>query len=187
MEGKNIDFLVRAFTKAIARLKQSSQRCVLLICGPDVGALPQILAEIRTNDLQKHFCYVPPTENVPQVMCTLDAFAMSSLSEGLPTVILEAMAMGLPIISTATGSIPEVVDENGLICDLGDLETFSNYIVQLARFPEKRKRMGESSRRIAARFTSRHAIGRYEELLIDGLVEMQVDVARKLSANPLEQ
>ena len=187
MEGKNIEFLVRAFAKAMELLKQSSPRCVLLICGPDVGALSQILAEIQTNDLQKNFCYVPPTESVSQVMCTLDAFAMSSLSEGLPTVILEAMAMGLPIISTATGSIPEVVDENGLICDLGDLESFSNYIVQLARFPEKRKRMGESSRRIAARFTSRHAIGRYEELLIDGLVELQVDVARKLSADPLEQ
>jgi glycosyltransferase involved in cell wall biosynthesis len=108
---------------------------------------------------------------------------MSSLSEGLPTVILEAMAMGLPIISTATGSIPEVVCENGLICDLGDLESFSNYIVQLAWSPKKRQRMGELSRRIAARFTSRHAIGRYEELLIDGLVELQVDVARKLSAS----
>jgi glycosyltransferase involved in cell wall biosynthesis/thiamine kinase-like enzyme len=183
MEGKNIDFLVRAFAKAMPRLKQSSQRCVLLICGPDVGALPQILAEVQNHSLQEHFCYVPPTENVAKVMCTLDAFAMSSLSEGLPTVILEAMAMGLPIISTATGSIPEVVYENGLICDLGDLESFSNYIVQLARFPEKRQRMGELSRRIAARFTSRHAIGRYEELLIDGLVELQVDVARKLSAS----
>jgi glycosyltransferase involved in cell wall biosynthesis len=170
IQGKDVEFLVRSFAQLLNRLKEMSDRCVLLICGPDGGALESILEEVCSLDLQNHFRYLPPPANVAQVMCLFDIFAMSSKSEGLPSVILEAMAMGLPIVSTATGSIPEVMCENGYISELGDVKPFVSHLAWLARSPEKRQRMGEASRRIAARFSSRHAVGRYEELLIDALL-----------------
>lgn len=168
--GKDVEFLVGAFARLLKRVVEMADRCVLLICGPDGGALASILEEVRSLDLQNHFRYLPPPANVAQVMCLFDVFAMSSRSEGLPGVILEAMAMGLPIISTATGSIPEVVCENGYVSEVGDVKPFVSHLTWLARSSEKRQRMGEASLRIAARFSSRNAVGRYEELLIDALL-----------------
>lgn len=174
IQGKDVGFLVRAFARALKRLETISDRCVLLVCGPDGGALANILEEVQQVGLQDHFRYLTPPDCVARVMSVLDVFAMTSKSEGLPTVILEAMSMGLPILSTATGSIPEVISGNGFVSDPGDWKPFVTNLVQLARSEEKRKRMGEASRRIAARFSSRHAVGRYEELLIDALLAQRV-------------
>jgi len=171
IQGKDVAFLVRAFRRFLDRVNDLSERCVLLVCGPDGGALEGILEEVRRLELEKHFRYLPPPESVAQVMSVFDIFAMSSKSEGLPTVILEAMSMGLPIVSTATGSIPEVIYENGYVSELGDWKPFVTHLAVLARSEEKRQRMGEVSRRISTRFTSRHAVGRYEELLLDALLK----------------
>jgi glycosyltransferase involved in cell wall biosynthesis len=83
------------------------------------------------------------------------------------------MSMGLPIVSTATGSIPEVVCENGYVSEIGDWKPFVTHLAWLARSEGKRHRMGEESRRIATRFASRHAVGRYEELILDALLELR--------------
>lgn len=171
IQGKDVGFLVRAFHRFLVRVKELSDRCVLLVCGPDGGALEGILEEVRRLELEKHFRYLPPPESVAQVMSVFDIFAMTSKSEGLPTVILEAMSMGLPIVSTETGSIPEVVCENGYVSELKNWKPFVRHLAWLARSEEKRHRMGEVSRRISTRFTSRHAVGRYEELLLDALLE----------------
>lgn len=171
IQGKDVGFLVRAFHRFLVRVKELSDRCVLLVCGPDGGALEGILEEVRRLEIEKHFRYLPPPESVAQVMSVFDIFAMTSKSEGLPTVILEAMSMGLPIVSTETGSIPEVVCENGYVSELKNWKPFVRHLAWLARSEEKRHRMGEVSRRISTRFTSRHAVGRYEELLLDALLE----------------
>lgn len=173
IQGKDVGFLVRAFARFLTRVQELADRCILLICGPDGGALEGILGEVQRLELEDHFRYLPPPENVAQVMSVLDIFAMSSKSEGLPTVILEAMSMGLPIVSTATGSIPEVVCENGYVSEIGIWNPFVTHLAWLARSEEKRQRMGEESRRIATRFASRHAVGRYEELMLDALLELR--------------
>ena len=171
IQGKDVAFLVRAFRRFLDRVNDLSERCVLLVCGPDGGALEGSLGEVRRLELEKHFRYLPPPASVAQVMSVFDIFAMSSKSEGLPTVILEAMSMGLPIVSTATGSIPEVMCENGYVSELGNWKPFVSHLAVLARSEEKRQRMGEVSRRISTRFSSRHAVGRYEELLLDAMLE----------------
>lgn len=173
IQGKDVGFLVRAFARFLTRVQELADRCILLICGPDGGALEGILGEVQRLQLEDHFRYLSPPENVAQVMSVFDIFAMSSKSEGLPTVILEAMSMGLPIVSTATGSIPEVVCENGYVSEIGNWKPFVTHLALLARSEGKRQRMGEESRRIAASFASRHAVGRYEELILDALLELR--------------
>jgi glycosyltransferase involved in cell wall biosynthesis len=69
--------------------------------------------------------------------------------EGHPWVIVEAMAAGLPIISTDRGAIVESVkhEENGFIVPLGDPQAIAKHIQELINFPEKRQRMGQNSRK----------------------------------------
>ena len=80
-----------------------------------------------------------------------DLFALPSHAEGQPIAILEAMAAGLPILSTTVGSIPEVVGEaNGVLVRAGDVEAISLALERLADDPALRERLGRHNVREAA-------------------------------------
>lgn len=88
---------------------------------------------------------------------TLDVVVLTSLSEGQPLVILEAMACGIPVVATDVGSCRELVEGRseedralgraGLITSLADPEETAGALVQLARQPELAREMGDSGRR----------------------------------------
>jgi glycosyltransferase involved in cell wall biosynthesis len=87
------------------------------------------------------------------------------LYEGLPLVILEAMAAGLPIVSTNVGGIPEVLPkESAWLCPPGDPDALAAAILQAAQSSDLRER-GEIARRLAAaKYGLDHMAARYEEL-----------------------
>ena len=74
-------------------------------------------------------------------------FILPSYAEGQPLSILEAMASGLPIISTKVGSIPEIIidDVNGYVIAPGDSESLVKYINHLATDEEVRRRISENN------------------------------------------
>ncbi len=82
---------------------------------------------------------------------TAGLFVLPSRNEGLPMAILEAMAAGLPIVSTPVGGIPEVVREgdNGFLVSPGDVPLLADRLVLLSRDRPRRERMGLRSREIA--------------------------------------
>jgi glycosyltransferase involved in cell wall biosynthesis len=63
-----------------------------------------------------------------------DCFILPSHAEGMPITILEAFAVGLPVIATKVGAIPEMIrqEESGLLVDAGDVEGFANALTRLA-------------------------------------------------------
>ena len=78
-----------------------------------------------------------------RLLRTSDIFALPSYSEGQPIALLEAMAVGLPIISSTVGSFPEVIREpNGRIVEPGGIDAITKYIRELAESKEVRERMG---------------------------------------------
>jgi glycosyltransferase involved in cell wall biosynthesis len=90
--------------------------------------------------------------------------------EGQPLVILEAMASGLPIVTTAQGGIPETVEDgrSGLVVRPGDIEALVDAITRLTRDPTLRQRLGDEARsRYLARYTPQRFAARVEELLSD--------------------
>jgi glycosyltransferase involved in cell wall biosynthesis len=95
----------------------------------------------------------------------LDVFVLSSANEGLPLVILEAMAAGLPIVSTSVGGVPEVLPkESSWLCPPGDVEALAGAMLQAIESGDLRER-GEASRRVAAAgYGIEQMARRYEEL-----------------------
>jgi glycosyltransferase involved in cell wall biosynthesis len=115
---KNYSLMIRSFSFA---LQHSRRDMVLLICGS--GSMqPQVLDEVRKLGLESHVRFLGIRRDVPDVMNAADAYILSSDTEGLPMVLLQASASGLPIVATAVGGNAEVVQHNrtGFLVPRGD-------------------------------------------------------------------
>ena len=107
------------------------------------------------------------TRQVAQVLAEADAFVFSSLSEGLPIVILEALASGLPIISTRVGGVPEVAPEGDVAwyCEAGDAPALAALLRQALASRDELARRGQRARVLAQeKYSIEAAQQRYETL-----------------------
>jgi glycosyltransferase involved in cell wall biosynthesis len=107
---------------AILRSKIGSDAFRVWIAGgvSDRACYSSLTAKIRENKLEKIFMLLGYREDLADLYSAADAFVLSSRSEGLPLVVLEAMSAGLPIIATRVGGVPETVGSCGILCDRGD-------------------------------------------------------------------
>ena len=115
-----------------------------------------------------------PEDEKAKVYQLADILVLPSHNEGLPYVVIEALASGLPIIASSVGGIPEVVihGENGYIIEPGDSHSLAEYILSLAGDRELRRAMSERNRRRAAEhYSSDVAFGRLEGLFDELVTE----------------
>lgn len=166
---KNVKLLLRSFAAVDPASIPAVAR--LLVVGPDGGALPELRRLADELGVAERVVFHPATDRIAALLATMDVFAMTSLREGLPTAILEAMAMGLPLVTTGAGSIPDVMEGNGLLLPGYGSMGISQRLERLFRDPPLLRAMGERSRAIAARFAIRHSVGRYEDLVLESLAE----------------
>ena len=164
---KNVKLLLRSF----AAIDPTSISAVarLLVVGPDGGSLAELRGLSDELGVADRVIFLSATDRVAAVLSTMDVFGMTSLREGLPTAILEAMAMALPIVTTGAGSIPEVMEGNGFLLPGYGPMGISQRLEKLFRDPLLRREMGQRSRAIAARFSIRNSVGRYEDLVLECL------------------
>ena len=105
--------------------------------------------------------------DVPRLLAALDAFVLTSVREGLPLVIPEAMAAGLPVVATAVGGIPQVVaeGETGFLVEYGDEEALRARLAALDGDRQLAGRFGDTGReRALARYSSRRMVADYLDL-----------------------
>ena len=111
---------------------------------------------------------VVPAEDMPALYAEHDIFVFPSLMEGLPSVLLEAMASGMPVITTETCGMPDVVENefNGLLIPPADAAALERAIVKLANSPELRGRLGQSAQETMRRYTWGRAARQLEALFL---------------------
>jgi glycosyltransferase involved in cell wall biosynthesis len=154
---KNQPLLVRA----LAPLLSSATRLLVVGDGPERPAFESARAELGERAAFVHA--LGTRGDVPRLMSAFDVFALSSDSEGLPLVVIEAMAAGLPVVSTAVGGIPAVVvDGTGLLAPRGDAAALGACLSQLATAPALRVSCGEEGRRrVLARYSAERMVNDY--------------------------
>jgi glycosyltransferase involved in cell wall biosynthesis len=112
--------------------------------------------QVREHHLEKHVLLPGFRTDVLGCIKGFDLFAMSSVTEGLGTSLLDAMACRRPIVATRAGGIPELVDDgvNGLLVPPRDAHALAQAIVQALKDADLRRRLGEAGfDRVNARFT----------------------------------
>lgn len=137
--NKGVDYLLKAFNTI-----SDDFDVELLIVGE--GTQRKRLESYNKNRKVK-FLGLVSDEVLFQLYNKVDLFVFPTLYEGLPIVILEAMACGLPVISTDTGGVPAAVNEkNGFLIPPKDVDALKSAMINFLRLPEKKKReMGRNS------------------------------------------
>lgn len=140
--------------------------------GPLRGAMDEALAQRGIVD-QVHL--TGSRNDVPQLLKLMDVFLLTSRWEGLPRVVLEAMAAGIPVVSTSVGGVPEVVEhgQSGMLVPAGDIEGLAHHVLTLINEPYTARRIAETAQqRLTDEFDLAGVVSRYvqiyEELLRGG-------------------
>ena len=118
--------------------------------------------QIKEHRLEKHVLLPGFRADVLQLMKTADLFVMSSVTEGLGSTVLDAMAMRLPVVATKAGGIPEAVlhGQTGLLVETAEPREMAGAIVRLLKDPALRKRLGDAGH---AHVTEQFGVGRLLE------------------------
>jgi len=139
--------------------------CLLWIAGsgPLDGELLDMARELHVNAR-----FLGPRDDLPDLMNAADGMVLSSVVEGLPMVLLEAAASGLPIVSTAAGGAAEAVEESrtGFLTPCGDPHVLAEAMARVTGMPpEARRQMGAAARALAARkFDAGAVVSQWEAL-----------------------
>ncbi|MBN2131853.1 MAG: glycosyltransferase [Sedimentisphaerales bacterium] len=131
---KGLSYLLEAF--GAVRQQVASAHLVLLGDGPSRTELEQQVTRTPYRDAV-HF--LGHRSNVAQLLQGFDVFVLASVAEGMPRVILEAMAAGVPCVSTAVGGIPEMLDGGrlGSLVPPRDVGQLADALLKMATLPEQ--------------------------------------------------
>ena len=117
--------------------------------------------QIRHLNLEKHVILAGFRPDILPVLKAFDIFVMSSVTEGLGTSLLDAMACGKPIVATTAGGIPEVVDDGrtGILVPPRDHHAMADALVKLLENESLRRQMGEAGLSLAnAKFSAERMV-----------------------------
>lgn len=165
--------------RALSLLAAPSVRLAFVGEGNELGYLTSIANRLGLAD---QVAFVGYRTDVPDILSAADLMVISSLSEGLPMVMLEAMALGVPIVSASVGSIPHVLrdGESGWLVPPGDAAALARTIAAvLGNHDVARSRARAAQADYIERY-SREAMGlRYEAVYAKVLAGQAVDRATK--------
>jgi glycosyltransferase involved in cell wall biosynthesis len=157
------------FLSVVARLRRQKGpkiNATIAGAGPLRDALEKRAAELGISDAVE---FAGGVSDVERLYRQADIFALTSDYEGLPNVLLEAMASGLPVVATSVGGVPPIVHdgETGFLVPPADEEAMASAILLLANKPELRRDMGRRGR---AFVEHDHSLARLP-VLLQGLYE----------------
>lgn len=146
---KAFDLLIRAFGLVAA---DEDKACLVIVgSGPDQEELQKLVKELQLENQ----VMLPGQADGARVMAGFDVFAMTSIYEAFPYVLLEAAQRGLPIVATEVGGTEELVHEglNGHVLAQGDVRGVAEKLKLMVANPARRTEMGKMSKRIVENFS----------------------------------
>jgi glycosyltransferase involved in cell wall biosynthesis len=162
---KDIGTLLRAVPLTLRSLP--SARFVIAGDGPLRFALERQASQL---DIQRQVTFLGYQSDVKALLQQIDVFVLSSLREGLPLAVLEAMSMGKPVVATAVGGVPEVVTQGvtGLLVPPNAPDVLASALIKLLGDPVAARAMGHRARIETERHHSiSHMVRAIEQLYLE--------------------
>jgi glycosyltransferase involved in cell wall biosynthesis len=172
---KGFDRAIEAF----AMLAPDAPDARLCIAG-DGPHLDEYKMRARSLGIADKVLFTGFRSDLPGLLAALDLFWLTSRSEGMPNVLLEAMAAGIPSIAFDVAGVPELIDNgrDGLIVPQGDLRGLADATRRLMRDDERRKAMATAGRvKVRERFSIDRMLGGVEKYLIEISTERAIGKA----------
>jgi len=142
---KNVDLLLDAYQGLPASLRDEFD---LVLAGPIGWASPATLARVRA---MRYLGYVPEPDLAP-LTAAAAAFAYPSLYEGFGFPVAQAMAAGVPVVTSNVSSLPEIAGDAALLVDPRSLQELRDALVRLLESPSLRAGLAARGRERAERF-----------------------------------
>lgn len=141
---KGVDFLLEAFKRVIAR--NSNARLLIIGTGPDETLLKDKAVRLH---LEENIQFLGKREDVFSLLLDSDIFVLPTLSEGMSNVLLEAMACGLPVVTTSVGGNCDLISNghNGILVPPGDLDALGEALMEILHDAALAQQLGDEARR----------------------------------------
>ncbi len=170
--AKGYEDMIEAFNL----LSKGAQKPKLLMVGAG-GNIDSIREQIESLKLNQSVILAGERDDVHNLLALSDVYASSSHREGLPLAVLEAMMVGLPVVATSVGDIPNVVtEETGVVVPPHRPELLAAALEDLLKNPEKRQAMGKAAHRRAM-----------DEYSVDAWMRRHLDLYRDVLASRQEK
>jgi glycosyltransferase involved in cell wall biosynthesis len=169
VELKGIEYLIRAL--AAMHSEYPTLRLEIAGSGPQRSKLE---AEVSRAGLIEKVRFLGWIDDISRVLSRWDAFVMPSLEEGFPIAALDAMAAGVPVIASAVGGVPELIEDGqtGWLVPPRDVDGLASRLRLLLGDPDARVKMGAAGfRRVRDHFNATQMTAKiahlYDELLLE--------------------
>jgi glycosyltransferase involved in cell wall biosynthesis len=155
---------------AAGKLSAQGEKFRIKLIGPVFDQGPRLQKAIADQELDSTLEIVGTVAHRDALIeeyQAADLFVLPSYAEGFPNAILEAMSVGLPVVATNVGGVPEIVDDGvtGIIVPVRDSDALSAAIGRLLRHEPERQAMGAAARRkILTNYTIDHVIASYQQM-----------------------
>jgi glycosyltransferase involved in cell wall biosynthesis len=171
---KDVKTLLRAARLVVDRCRGAQ----FLIAGPtdeDEEYAEACVQLVEQLDLDRHVKFLGPRQR-DEFLEEIDVMLLTSVSEGLPFVIIESFAAGVPVVSTDVGSCRELIEGKGDgfgvaggVTPIGDPQAIAAALLPLLEDPQLRRSMGDAGRaRVEVSYDQEDVVRRYKELYLEG-------------------
>ena len=137
------------FYRVAEEVAKHNLKVTFVIVGDGYGdELTKARSEVARRGLERLVHFTGHRNDLLNIYASLDIFLITSLTEGMPNTLLEAMAMGVPSVSTMVGGIPELIEhgKEGFLAPPGDIEGLSTAVIRLIMNSSLRQQCGAACR-----------------------------------------
>jgi len=167
---KNHLFLLQAF----AKVAEEYEKVKLLVIGQGfAGESDNTENDLRlfvdNHRLAARVSFLGYRTDIPELLKVMDVYCLTSLREGLPIGLIEAMAAGLPVVGTKVEGIRDVITPNvdGILVELGEVTALKDALVRLIKDPQLRQRLGKAGAdKAVQRYSLQRCICEYQQLFL---------------------
>ena len=157
---KRIDDVVRIFYGVQQKLPA---KLIMVGDGPEREIADQLCKDLG---IKSKVLFLGNTSDIDRILCFTDLFLLPSASESFGLSALEAMAAGVPVVSSNTGGLPEVNEEgvSGYLCPIGDVKAMAEKAIYILEDKTRLAQFKQNARKVAERFDEDKIVPMYEAL-----------------------